>query len=71
MNSYTLYPNPAKTTLNVQGIPNDEVYNVYTLQGQLIKQGKTLHKQLEVEDLKPGLYLIQIGKKSTLKFVKH
>jgi hypothetical protein len=65
-----LYPNPAKTRLNVQGMLNDEVYNVYTLQGQLIKQGKTLHKQLEVENLKPGLYLIQIGEKSILKFIK-
>jgi hypothetical protein len=70
MNSYALYPNPAKTRLNVQGIANDEVYKIYTLQGQLIKQGKTLHKQLEVEDLKPGLYLIQIGEKSILKFIK-
>ncbi len=70
-----IYPNPARTTLNIQtNLNNLETYRIYSLQGQLLEDSK-FEKQIPIQHLPPGFYFLQLmgenGKMElTRKFVK-
>ena len=72
LNSVFLYPNPTKSTLSISGINSDFSYKISDLQGKLLKQG-TNEKQIEIENLPAGTYVIGISTDSEVKqlrFVK-
>jgi hypothetical protein len=67
-----LYPNPAKNSLNVNNAGDDINYNIYDMQGRKALTGTT-QKEIDVQTLQPGNYLIRVeGQKAgkTGKFVK-
>lgn len=70
-----IYPNPAHTTLHIQTDYNDfKYYRIYSIYGQLVEERKFI-KQINIEYLQDGFYLIQLLNGSgdalvTHKFVK-
>jgi uncharacterized delta-60 repeat protein len=71
-NYIQLYPNPTTSTLSISGINTDFSYKISDLQGKLLKQGAN-DKQIEIENLPAGTYVIGISTESEVKqlrFVK-
>jgi hypothetical protein len=70
-----IYPNPAHTALHIQTDYKDfKHYRIYSIYGQLVEERK-FSKQIDIEYLQDGLYLIQFLNRSgdallTQKFVK-
>lgn len=66
-----VYPNPAKGSLNVQ-TQYEGAYSIAALTGEIIAEGLLTNgiNQLDINNLKPGLYLIQTASGNTLKFTK-
>jgi hypothetical protein len=73
-NKITLYPNPAVNTikLTLNNTPADKII-IYNNLGQVIKQFAVTKNQMDlnVRDLKSGIYFISPGGKKVLKFVKN
>jgi len=68
----SIYPNPTKSSLSILGINTDFSYKISDLQGKLLKQG-TNEKQIEIEHLPAGTYVIGISTDNEVKqlrFVK-
>jgi hypothetical protein len=57
-----IYPNPASTTLNIQGLPDKWLIEVYDITGKLAmsSEGKTKECTLDVSGLQAGLYIVEI-----------
>ena len=72
-NKITIYPNPVKNTLHIDGLLNVN-YTIYDTQGRLIKASEEINQEgIAVSSLSNGMYLIKItseGKSSTKKFIK-
>jgi len=69
---FSVYPNPTTSTLSISGINSDFSYKISDLQGKLLKQGAS-DKQIEIETLPAGTYVIGISTDSEVKqlrFVK-
>lgn len=69
-----MYPNPTTTNLNFEfdNYPNQVTYNVYSMSGQLVKQGELVNT-LYVGDLTNGMYVINLnvdGTTTSKKFLK-
>jgi len=75
-NSYSVHPNPVRTTLQIEGIkddPNIDKYEITDLSGKLILTSGILTRSIDVSELNNGTYLLNIlqsNGRSTLKFVK-
>lgn len=69
-----VYPNPTKGILHIESTAGLKNYNLYNLQGRLVKQGKLPSSQIDLSDLENGLYFLrfqnQEGRAETLKVVK-
>ncbi|WP_461302244.1 T9SS type A sorting domain-containing protein [Aureisphaera sp.] len=66
-----IFPNPVNNFLNLESQYNIEKVNIFSLQGQLLKQ--SFNTRIDVSGLSPGLYLINLfvnGQIITKKFVK-
>ena len=55
----TLYPNPVKTTLHIEGIDNGAQVTVYDLTGRIV-MSESFSNELFLGHLNPGLYLLNI-----------
>lgn len=64
-NNIIVYPNPARNVLTV-AINENTNYELYTITGQLVKQGKltTIDNTIAVQDLSKGYYLLRIEKEN-------
>jgi len=64
-NTIKVYPNPTRNVLTV-AINENANYELYTITGQLVKQGKltTIENTIAVQDLSKGYYLLRIGKEN-------
>ena len=73
-NKIQLYPNPAVNTikLTLDDTPVDRII-IYNNLGQITKQFAVTKKQMDlnVRDLKNGMYFISLGGKDVLKFIKN
>ena len=73
-NAISLYPNPASSTLNINGIEASGIsnINIYDITGRRLYQGATT-TQIAISDFCDGLYFIQIttldGQNFTQKFI--
>jgi hypothetical protein len=70
----TIYPNPAFTMLNLEGIqPSDEI-QLLDLQGKLVLSGNQQSKSLDISMLEKGVYLLRITREGkhvqTVKILK-
>ena len=65
-----VYPNPVKNFLSVSGITKDQQYEIYSMDGKLIKTGTySSGKTIDVNILTKGVYLLKIENQN-LKFIK-
>jgi len=65
---FSIYPNPAKNELFVSGLKKETEYQIFTVDGRLVKKGKT-DKKIDISLLEKGVYLITVAN-SNFKFVK-
>lgn len=65
-----IYPNPVKNELNISGIKGKQSYEIFSIDGQLVKKGTYIGTQkIDASALTKGIYLIKIGE-AQIKFVK-
>lgn len=65
-----VYPNPVKNYISVSGITKDQQYEIYSMDGKLIKTGTySSGKTIDVNILTKGVYLLKIENQN-LKFIK-
>lgn len=72
-NNFTIYPNPSSDYIIIEGILNNEL-KVYSTNGNLIKEYNKKLNKIDIKDLKPGLYYLEIienGKILIKKFIKN
>ena len=62
-NTLKIYPNPSSGIVHLEGFPTEK-YSISKIQGQLLKEVKVNEivndLELNLEDLKPGLYWISV-----------
>lgn len=72
--AYTLYPNPAETSINITPETNSE-FAIYSINGKLFKTGIIKStSNLNISDLPSGIYILRITNEqetSNLKFIKY
>jgi hypothetical protein len=64
----TVYPNPADQVLNIKSSSVSEYYQVFSIQGKLIRSGvlSGYNFQMDVSDFENGLYFIVFPKSNTV-----
>ena len=66
-----LYPNPAKDIIRIEGLEGEHEISIYNTMGMKVKtttlQGDT---EINISELPAGLYLVHMGNRHTLKFIK-
>ncbi|HRE78246.1 MAG TPA: CotH kinase family protein [Flavobacterium sp.] len=70
---FKVYPNPASEVLNINHSYSDVTFNLFTIDGKIIKAGNLENQQINISDLQSGIYLLQLssdGKSETKKIVK-
>ncbi len=71
---FSIYPNPVKDILNVQGKSLDAAdFEIHHITGSKVMTGKLNNGKINVKHLNKGIYIISVrkeGKTSTLKFIK-
>jgi hypothetical protein len=69
-----IYPNPVSDILNITKVSDKASYKIYSVAGQLVRQGTISNGQINVSELIKGGYVITVeekGKESfTSKFIK-
>lgn len=68
-----VYPNPVKDVLNINTDKKVNSIEIFSLTGQLIRKLDNNSKQVNVSDLKKGVYLLRVkseGKDESFKIVK-
>lgn len=74
-NSFSVYPNPVISTLNISFQENTEIQKivVYDVTGKQIKYKEGNETSIAIDDLKSGFYLLEVtinDKKQVKKFIK-
>lgn len=68
---FGVFPNPVKTELRFDGLRQEAVYEVYSLQGQIMQQGMVYPgRSVHVESLPDGMYFIRLKGVGVAQFVK-
>ncbi|MEO9531429.1 MAG: LamG-like jellyroll fold domain-containing protein [Crocinitomicaceae bacterium] len=57
----TIFPNPVKTTINIDEILNELPYFLTDMSGKLVLNGKIAESKIDVEDIPNGTYILQIN----------
>lgn len=68
---FTVYPNPAKATLNIQTTENIQTITIFDMTGKQVLT--TDEKTIDVSRLQSGMYILQVTsnqKNSTKRFIK-
>ncbi len=66
----SVYPNPAKESIRIEGLEGEREVRIYNSLGDLVKvTTATDNKEIGIEELASGLYLVRCGNQ-TLRFVK-
>jgi hypothetical protein len=69
----SIYPNPSSDILNLSGIAGNE-FDIYNQAGQKVKKGKISDQKIDIRELIPGVYFLEIrdGMNITrLKFIRN
>lgn len=66
-----LYPNPCRSFLKIENVPEGEEYHIVDMRGSVALSGVAPSSGfcIDVQDLRPGMYMLKIGS-STKKVVK-
>jgi hypothetical protein len=60
ISEFTLSPNPAITSIKINGVPTDVAYGISTVQGKLISSGISENRSIDVSLLPAGIYFVSI-----------
>ena len=71
-NKLNVYPNPVTDVLNISGSFNETYYyQIYDMTGRLVSKGKFINNQVNLTELRAGIYLIRINdSKELTKIIK-
>lgn len=74
-NQTAIFPNPVKNVLNIQSKESgDYNYKIINIAGQVVSNGKSADRKINVNQLSTGNYIIELtdrhGEKSVQKFIK-
>jgi len=73
-NNFKIYPNPAQDFIHIQGeVTNYSKANIYSLDGKLVKVSDIKSDKIQVSNLPPATYFIEVSGKSqteSVKFIK-
>jgi len=68
---FSLYPNPTNNFIYLKGATAIEKLAIFNMLGGLVfTQEEFITNQIEISQLKSGMYFIKINDKTTLKFIK-
>jgi hypothetical protein len=72
---FTVFPNPTSNLVNVVGFNETQTvtYQLFTIEGKMIKSGTLENGQVHLSELPKGMYLLQLasdGKSETKKIIK-
>ena len=66
----TVYPNPTKESIHIDGLEEGEIVRIFDMNGRIIKKTDSGKQTIiNVSNLNKGTYLLQIGTE-ILKFIK-
>lgn len=68
VNKIRIYPNPVADVLQISGLKGKENFEIFSVDGKLIKKG-TSDKSIEVRGLPKGIYILKLDDKNH-KFIK-
>lgn len=61
-NEFSVYPNPVKDQLNIQGLSGETNFKILNLKGLVLKQGIiSLSKKIDTSELQLGMYILQLS----------
>lgn len=69
---FGVYPNPTTDIVHIVGTQNAE-YHIFSIDGKMVKSGRTQDAKINMSELNSGLYLLQItseGNTETKKIIK-
>lgn len=58
-NSWAVYPNPAKGSVNISGLPANSIFEVYDMGGRNVCRLQAVEGQIETGELDKGVYFLQ------------
>lgn len=64
-----VYPNPASDRLNIQGVDDGEIVQIYNVTGTLVKRVELSGGVVSVTDLSQGVYFVSVNG-TTMKIIK-
>ncbi len=66
-----VYPNPANDYLTIESPDNSKLhYNLYDLSGKLVLTGTLNGNKLNISNLSPGIYILDINRTNKFKIIK-
>jgi hypothetical protein len=66
-----IFPNPAKSFINISSLIKPQHYKIYTVLGKEVSRGfMTDNKNINIENLTSGVYYLKLKNTTTLKFIK-
>lgn len=65
-----LYPNPATSTLNIQGIDNVRTIEIHSMVGKKIMDTTIINTQLDISTLQNGVYFLRITDNQNRSLIK-
>ena len=69
----SVYPNPSKQEITVEGAKANDIVIIYDLMGKIIKKTKltTDDESLIISDMESGLYILSVFGKNKVQFIKY
>lgn len=72
--NFLIYPNPTNSYFEITCLECINLnFNIFSLEGQLMKSGKLLSTKIDISDLKSGIYILKISQNdhiNTIKIIK-
>ena len=68
--SLKIYPIPVKDVLNVQNLKDNSAFDIFVVTGRMVIKG-IYKKNLHLQNLKAGKYILKTEEGSVLKFIKN
>ena len=70
-NKRYIYPNPSSRSIKIQGIYKEQTYKIYNLIGAEVLRGSiNFNENIEIHNLKKGLYFLKLKNGDAIKFIK-
>lgn len=67
----TLFPNPSRDSIKINGLTKVENYEIYNAVGQKIREGIVVeNEKIDIQKLTNGIYFLKLKKGNTIKFIK-